>query len=165
MKHITETMIKTLLVLLLLETAICVISDPLEIRLFHLAVDLELTSETSANASIGDLDGEGVLIGDKALAPGGIAIGDMNRDGKADIVIGYAATLGSVFFNKGKGTDFQQVRFGDGVGAVYGIALGDLNNDSIPISLLREAKHPTRFTSVANSRRRRRSATGGQCTF
>ena len=62
MKHITETMIKTLLVLLLLETAICVISDPLEIRLFHLAVDLELTSETSANASIGDLDGEGVLI-------------------------------------------------------------------------------------------------------
>ena len=66
----------------------------------------------------------------------------MNRDGKADIVIGYAATPGSVFFNKGQGTDFQQVRFGDGVGAVYGIALGDLNNDQYPDIVVARSEAP-----------------------
>ena len=55
--------------------------------------------------------------------------GDMNRDGASDIVIGYATAPGSVFFNKGQGVDFQQVRFGDGKGVVYGIAQGDLNKD------------------------------------
>ena len=60
---------------------------------------------------------------------GAIAIGDMNRDGTADIVIGYAAAPVSVFLNGGNGADFQQVRFGDAKGTVYGIAVGDLNKD------------------------------------
>ena len=135
-------MIKTLLFLLFLEAANCVISDPLEIRQFHLAVNLELISETSANASVGDLNGDGVLIGEKTLAPGAIAIGDMNRDGMLDIVIGYALAPSAVFFNNRKGTDFHQVRFGDGKGGVYGIALDDLNNDQYPDIVVARSEAP-----------------------
>ena len=69
-------------------------------------------------------------IGEKGLAPGAIAIGDMNRDGTADILIGHASAPGSIYFNGGNGTDYQLVRFGDSKGVVYGIALGDLNGDS-----------------------------------
>ena len=68
-------------------------------------------------------------LGDKTLVPYAIAVGDMNRDGKPDVVIGYVTAPGSVFFNDGTGHSFEQVRFGDGRGSVYGLALGDLNGD------------------------------------
>jgi len=66
------------------------------------------------------------------LAPYAIAIGDLNRDGKAEFVIGYVRAPGAVFFNDGGGRGFEQVRFGDGQGAVYGLALGDLNGEGYP---------------------------------
>jgi hypothetical protein len=71
-------------------------------------------------------------LGDKKLVPYAIAIGDMNRDGRADVVIGYVTSPGSVFFNDGTGRTFEQARFGDGKGEVYGLALGDLNGDGYP---------------------------------
>ena len=74
----------------------------------------------------------GVQLGEKTLVPGAIVIGDLNRDGNADIVIGCAKAPGIVFFNDGKGRSFQPVKFGDGQGAVYGLALGDLNKDGYP---------------------------------
>ena len=71
----------------------------------------------------------GFSLGEKTLAPYAIAIGDLNRDGRADIVIGYVAAPGAVFFNDGSGRRFETVRFGDGRGDVYGLALGDLDGD------------------------------------
>ena len=71
-------------------------------------------------------------LGEKGLVPYAIAIGDLNRDSKADVVIGYVTAPGSVFFNDGTGRSFAQVRFGDGRGTVYGLALGDLNGDRYP---------------------------------
>ena len=73
--------------------------------------------------------GEGMTIGEKTVAPCSIAVGDMNRDGKADIVIGYALTQGSIHLNDGSGRRFDQIRFGDGMGSAYGIALGDVDSN------------------------------------
>jgi hypothetical protein len=56
----------------------------------------------------------------------------MNRDGHADIVIGYIAAPASVFFNDGTGRRFIEVPFGDARGDAYGFALGDLNDDRYP---------------------------------
>lgn len=67
-------------------------------------------------------------------SPYAVAIADMNRDGKADIVVGRDEAVGSVLFNRG-GTGvprFADTPWGDGKGAVYGVAIGDLDGDGWP---------------------------------
>jgi outer membrane protein assembly factor BamB len=70
-------------------------------------VDLEASAETSANASIDD----------------------MNQDHQLDVIVGYSSGGSRVFFNDGAGLRFEEFSIGDGKGAVYGIAVGDLNSD------------------------------------
>jgi len=64
--------------------------------------------------------------------PYSVAIGNLNRDGKNDIVVGNAGAPGSVLFNDGTGTNFLEIPWGDGKGAVYGVAIGDLDGDGWP---------------------------------
>jgi len=58
-----------------------------------------------------------------------LAVADLNRDGRMDIVAGYINAPGSVFFNMGDGRTFNEVPWNDGQGIVYQIAFGDLDRD------------------------------------
>jgi hypothetical protein len=73
-----------------------------------------------------------VRIGQSRSVPYALALGDLNRDGKVDIVVGYVAAQSVVYFNQGDGHHFTPVPFGDAQGATYGIAIGDLDGDGWP---------------------------------
>lgn len=61
-----------------------------------------------------------------------ISVADLNRDGRADIVLGRVGQPNSVFFNLGDGRAFREVTFGDSMAATYQIAIADLNADGFP---------------------------------
>jgi hypothetical protein len=63
--------------------------------------------------------------------PYALAVTDLNRDGRPDIVVGYVQRPGSVYFNTGPHT-FHEVRWNDGKGTVYGLAFADFNGDGWP---------------------------------
>ena len=60
-----------------------------------------------------------------------ISITDLNRDGRADIVLGRVGA-NSVFFNLGDGRAFREVPFGDSMAVTYQMAVADLNADGFP---------------------------------
>lgn len=61
-----------------------------------------------------------------------VAVADLNRDKRPDIVVGYVEMPGSVYFNTGKGHTFDEVRWNDGKGTVYGLAFADFDGDGWP---------------------------------
>src|SRR5206468_1867864 len=62
-------------------------------------------------------------------SPLGIAVADLNRDGKADIVTANAADgTVSVFLNQGNGTFKAKMDYGTGVDPVS-VVIGDFNGD------------------------------------
>lgn len=63
--------------------------------------------------------------------PYALAVTDLNRDGRPDIVVGYVEAPGSVYFNTGPHS-FHEVRWNDGKGTVYGLAFADFNGDGWP---------------------------------
>ena len=71
-------------------------------------------------------------LGTVKASPYALAAGDLNRDGKIDIVVGYINAPSVVYFNTGQGRGFTPVAFGDNQGAAYGFALGDLDKDGWP---------------------------------
>jgi len=64
--------------------------------------------------------------------PYSIAIADLNRDQKPDIIVGYVEQPGSIYFNDGQGRTFHEVRWNDGKGTVYGMAFADFDRDGWP---------------------------------
>jgi len=64
--------------------------------------------------------------------PYALAVADLNRDGRPDIVAGYVEMPGSVYFNAGEGHTFQEVPWNDGKGTVYGLAFADFDGDGWP---------------------------------
>ena len=75
--------------------------------------------------------GEPVPLPGPPRPPYALAVADLNRDGRPDIVVGHVKLPGSVYFNIGKGA-FHEVRWNDGKGVVYGLAFADFNNDGWP---------------------------------
>jgi hypothetical protein len=58
-----------------------------------------------------------------------LAVADLNKDGKIDIIVGHVEAPSSVFFNDGTGRHYKEVSFGDSKGTVYGFAIGDFDED------------------------------------
>jgi FG-GAP-like repeat len=66
-----------------------------------------------------------------AREPYAVAVADLNRDGRPDIIVGHVELPGSVYFNLGLG-HFREIAWDDGKGVVYGMAFADLNRDGWP---------------------------------
>jgi hypothetical protein len=64
--------------------------------------------------------------------PYALAVADLNRDGRPDIVVGHVEMPGSVYFNAGEGHRFQEIPWNDGKGTVYGLAFADFDGDGWP---------------------------------
>lgn len=60
--------------------------------------------------------------------PYALALADLDRNGRTDIIVGYIESRPIVYFNDGPGT-LTPIPFGDDRGAAYGFAVGDLDED------------------------------------
>lgn len=92
------------------------------------AIDENSTASTMRGLANGAY-GEPVALG-PASAPYALAVHDVDRNGKPDIIVGYTKARPIVFFNDGPGR-FTAVPFGDDKGVAYGFAVGDVNEDGL----------------------------------
>jgi len=67
-------------------------------------------------------------LGAGAANPYAIAVADLDRNGRPDVIVGYVQSRPIVFFNDGPGA-FSAVPFGDDDGTAYGFSVGDLDED------------------------------------
>ncbi|MGJ5817147.1 FG-GAP repeat domain-containing protein [Paludibaculum fermentans] len=64
--------------------------------------------------------------------PYALAVADLNRDSRPDLIVGWVRQPGSVYYNEGQRHPFHEVLWNDGKGTVYGMAFADLNADGWP---------------------------------
>ena len=62
-------------------------------------------------------------LGNHTAAPYALAVADLNRDAKVDIIVGNVEARSVVYFND-NGRTFHSLEFGDNKGTAYGIATG-----------------------------------------
>src|SRR5258706_120254 len=101
------------------------------IRSFE-SVPLESVSETTANVSIGDLNGDGHLaclrLGPESAAT--ILTGDMDGDGAIDLIVACRDECQSVvYFNDGKGNFTRKQPFGPAGSSTRVMAIADFHGD------------------------------------
>lgn len=72
------------------------------------------------------------VISNVKVTPYALAVSDLNRDGKIDIVVGHVEAPSTVYFNDGSGRHYRPIHFGDSKGTVYGFAIADLDLNGLP---------------------------------
>jgi hypothetical protein len=75
----------------------------------------------------------GFMLGSNRPRPYALAVGDLNVDGRIDIVVSSLAARSTAYFNDGSGRNFTPVQFGEASAGDYpfdsGFAIGDLDKD------------------------------------
>ena len=99
-------------------------------------LDIVAIDDTAKTATIyfGKPDGtfdSGIMVGDRKAVPYALAVADLNRDRKIDIIIGYVEAQPVIYFNNGSGRNFAPLGFGDSQGTAYGFAIDDLDHDGL----------------------------------
>ena len=69
-------------------------------------------------------------LGDAGARPYALALADLDRNGRTDVIVGYVEATPEVWFNDGPGV-FNRIPFGDAGGAAYGFAVADLDGDGL----------------------------------
>ena len=69
-------------------------------------------------------------LGPPNARPYALAVHDVDRDGRPDVIVGSPEGRSIVFFNDAPGR-FTPVPFGDTKGVTYGFAVGDLDKDGL----------------------------------
>ncbi len=62
--------------------------------------------------------------------PYAVAVGELNRDGRIDSIVGHVEAPSTVYFNDGSGRRFTG-HFGDDKGTVYGFSIADFDQDGV----------------------------------
>lgn len=75
--------------------------------------------------------GPAVPLGEAGPTPYAIAISDLDRDGRPDVIVGFVEARPVAYFNEGNGR-FEPVPFGDDEGTAYGFDTGDIDEDGFP---------------------------------
>lgn len=98
--------------------------------------------------------GEPVRLPGPARRPYCLAVADLNRDQRPDIVVGYVELPGSIYLNGGPGGAFTEVRWNDGKGTVYGMAFADFDGDGWPdiVAARSDARNGIWFSTKPRSR-------------
>lgn len=94
-------------------------------------------------------------LGASQETPYAIAVADLDRNGRTDIIVGYVESRPIVYFNHGAEA-FVPAPFGDDEGVAYGFAVGDLDEDGLlDIAMARsEANNILYFGATPNAERR-----------
>jgi hypothetical protein len=97
-------------------------------------LDLVVIDERSGPAILwGRADGTfsaAERLGTSEATPYAIAIADLDRNGRPDVIVGYVESRPIVYFNDGPDA-FTPVPFGDSDGVAYGFAVADLDEDGL----------------------------------
>lgn len=91
-------------------------------------------------------------LGTSKATPYALAVADLDRNGRMDIIVGYIESQPIVYFNDGPAT-FTPIPFGDDQGVAYGFAVGDLDGDGfLDIAMARSgARNMLYFGAPSNA--------------
>jgi hypothetical protein len=96
----------------------------------------------------------GETLGINSATPYAVAVADLDRNDRPDVIIGYVNSRPAVYFND-RPRSFHAVPFGDNEGTAYGFAVADFDEDGFwDIAMARsDARNMLYFGGPANSGR------------
>jgi len=81
-----------------------------------------------------------VLFSDKGGRSYSVAVGDLDQNGSADIVIGNIRRMNRTYMNFQAGQFLHPIDFGEGLHATYGVVVSYINGDKYPEIVVANSK-------------------------